>query len=194
MIIKTLEQGTPEWHEWRFGLVMASEVPAILGLSPYTNPWELFVDKLNKRIKPPNFIFNKGHEIEAKVRARYELDHSDCPPVCMENGIFGASLDGWNGKQAIEIKYVSKDHIDTIPPHHMAQLQAQMFVSETDSIVYLPCDGERSPIIEVKRDKPWWKANQLKLKHFQRDLLHELSTLQETIHTSGILPTQEINS
>jgi putative phage-type endonuclease len=194
MIIKTLEQGSQEWHEWRFGLIMASEVPAILGLSPYEYPWNTFENKLHKIIKPPSFIFQKGHEIEAKVRARYELDHSDCPPVCMESGIFGASLDGWNGKQAIEIKYVGKDHIDTIPPHHMAQLQAQMFVTDTDSIIYMPCDGERTVIKEVPRDKIWWKANQLKLKHFHRDLLHELSTLSQTVPTASVLPAQEIVS
>jgi hypothetical protein len=134
------------------------------------------------------FIFNKGHEIESKVRAHYELDHGDFPPTCFQKGIFGASLDGWNGTVGLEIKYVSDDAVDICPPRHMAQLMQQMYVTDTSEIIYIPCSDKREgEPRKVQFDKQWWTSNVKTLNKFWRDVTKaRLRLLQPSV---GPIPT-----
>lgn len=48
VIEKQSETGTPEWHEQRRKHLDASEVPAILGLSPYKSGYQVWLEKLGK--------------------------------------------------------------------------------------------------------------------------------------------------
>ena len=165
-----LVQGSDEWKAWRSTVLGASEVPAVLGLSPYQKPWNVWEAKVHGVVTENSFILQKGHEIESRVRANYELTHDDFPPVCFQRDFIGASLDGYNGKSALEIKYVGKDHIDTIPPHHMAQIQAQLWVTGVDRVIYLPCDGTRIGTKEVMFDKDLWKSWMPTLRRFWKDV------------------------
>jgi len=185
--ILKIKQKTPEWYKWRNTVIGASDSPAILGLpllvnpSQYQTPWDVWESKVYNIVKENKWIFQKGDEIESRVRARYELDHNDCPPVVMQEGIFGASLDGWNGDTVLEIKFVGRDHVDTCPPHHYAQLMHQLYVSKAKKLIYLPCDGERVGHMEFTFDKDWWKKNVTILKRFWRDVEKKrLSMLQQT--------------
>jgi len=166
-----LEQGSDAWKSWRNECFNASDAGVVLGLYDKRSPWDVWEEKVYGRTNENSFIFQKGHEIEAKVRAQYELTHENCPPVCFQKGIFGASLDGWNGRTGLEIKYCGKDWIDKIKPHHYAQVQTQLYVSDADKIIFLPCDGERTGEIIVEFNKEWWKENVKVLNRFWRDVL-----------------------
>jgi len=85
-----------EWLAWRRGLITASEMPIIMGVSPYLTPFELWEQKLGlKTHEQSNMAINKGKFWEPKVRAVYEFDTGmEFPPLNVEAYPFGASLDG----------------------------------------------------------------------------------------------------
>jgi putative phage-type endonuclease len=96
-----LTQGTEKWLRWRKGGVAASDVAAVLGVSPYMTPYKLW---LNKTGRVNDFVTNhaieRGKELEPAARAHFEFLHGlDMPDICAEliaNPIFKASLDGYN--------------------------------------------------------------------------------------------------
>jgi putative phage-type endonuclease len=45
MHVIDLSQRTPEWLAWRAAGVSASDVPTLLGVSPYKTPWRLWAEK-----------------------------------------------------------------------------------------------------------------------------------------------------
>lgn len=165
MKIIQLEQGTPEWHEWRLQGIGASEAPMILGISKYKSAYKLWQEKTGtiETKDDYNFIFEKGKSIEAKARAYFELmNDKDCPPACMEMDGFPfirASLDGYNAKEnfALEIKYVGKDAMgEEITPQHYAQVQHQMMICEAQDLTFIRSnDGKTFKADVIKMDEPF---------------------------------------
>ena len=45
MKIIPIEQQSPEWFEWRKTGITASDMPIIMGVSPYKTPWQLWAEK-----------------------------------------------------------------------------------------------------------------------------------------------------
>jgi putative phage-type endonuclease len=137
-----VDQNTPAWLDWRKNGIGASDAPAVLGVSPYTKPQNLWAIKVGMDVdKPVNkYIMDKGHDFETRIRAKYEFEsEGNWPSVCMQSVEFPylrASLDGWNGKNIIEIKMVGAKMFasDDIPPHHYAQFQHQMMVSDAEDM------------------------------------------------------------
>ncbi|MGH2612072.1 MAG: lambda-exonuclease family protein [Rhabdochlamydiaceae bacterium] len=133
-----LKQGSPEWLEWRRTGIGASEAPIILGISPYSKPKKLWMEKTGQ-LQPKassSWVMEQGHIFESKVRAYMEfMDTQKYSPVCVESLIrpfLKASLDGFDESRnfIIEIKMVGRKMLesDEIPPHHFAQFQHQMMV------------------------------------------------------------------
>ena len=118
-----IEQGTPEWLEWRKGFKTGSNAPKALGDSPYQSRHAYMTELLNGTSKPIHKktaeIFQKGHDSEAAARpiveqilsqtegrpitlapACCEMEESDWPkeiPQPMRESLEGkmaASLDG----------------------------------------------------------------------------------------------------
>ena len=52
-----LNQRSPEWLQWRSQGITASDIPIILGLSPYKTPWQLWAEKVG-RINAPDISNN----------------------------------------------------------------------------------------------------------------------------------------
>lgn len=136
------EQNTKAWFEWRAKGIGASDVPIIMGDSPYKTAYELWLEKTGqvKSDTEPNFVQQKGHEIEVIARNKYEIETGkEWRPILVErhdNEIFKASLDGFNkGLNACwECKYIGKDGFNEVkggkvPEKYKAQVQWQMFVS-----------------------------------------------------------------
>jgi putative phage-type endonuclease len=144
--IVDLEQGTPEWLEWRRGGITASDAPVIMGLDPYgKKPWDLWMEKRGlSEGKPKNqFILDKGHDFEKRVRAKYELMQDKIiPGTCIEMDdcpVLRASLDGLDKETGslVEIKMVGKLMLESpeIPPHHYCQFMAQMMIAEAPDLL-----------------------------------------------------------
>src|SRR6185369_888331 len=96
-----LQQGTELWHRWRLDGVGASELAMVLNESPYGNRKDLLNEKITgiSAKKIPEFLERKGKEIEAKVRAKYELtSDGEFQAICAEqdaNGFIRCSFDGY---------------------------------------------------------------------------------------------------
>lgn len=148
MIIHDLEQGSEAWKEWRKEGITASDIPIIMGLSPYMNIDQLFLQKIGEM--PPqeeNFAMRKGKEVEVIIRDRvFETTGLRYHPITVshkDHPWAKASLDGYLNlpfKQIgtelpnvqMEAKYNNKDTHELarqkkLRPDHMAQLQWQLF-------------------------------------------------------------------
>lgn len=135
----TLEQGSVEWLEARRRRRMASETPAVMGLSPYQKESAVRAAKRGAR----NFVnaaMRKGARAEPVARAAYASRYCSMRPAVFVSGDYGASLDGINdaGDLILEIKvpYQGRDsdrwkmaHAGRVPAHDYAQIQHQLMVT-----------------------------------------------------------------
>lgn len=148
--ILRLEQRSQAWFDWRNGLdlpdraprVMASEMPIIMGVSPFNTIHKLWLEKTGQ-IAPQmsNFIMEHGVKYEDAARLQYQQEYSEhVIPTCVEHEDhpeFGASLDGLNilGDVLTEVKCPLSERIHKIavagavPNYYMPQVQWQLFVS-----------------------------------------------------------------
>lgn len=184
------EQGTPAWLEWREQGIGASESAALFGKSPYFTKRELWLTK--KKIIPAwfidqgnDYIFDKGHEFEEKMRAEYfAMTGQQFKPVCIQHPEYPfiiASLDGLFGDTSFEAKLVStevKNRIaqqgtDGIPEEHFIQMQNQFLASDGDlkKCVYFAHDltGE-AVVVEVFPDVPFMQILKNELIDFDNSL------------------------
>lgn len=103
-----LEQGSPEWLEWRKGGIGSSDIATIMGSNPYATPYALWEEKCGvaKNFEGNQFTeFGNKWEPVAVEKAAFDL-YCDFKPVCVEDeiSIFKASLDGYDKKQKIVLE------------------------------------------------------------------------------------------
>ncbi len=175
-----LIQGSEAWKEWRRSRIGAADAGAILGVSPWTTPYQLWSEKIGiAEPKQLNLAMSRGHELEEPARHEFmRMTHIAVTPQVVEHPTMPwmvASLDGLSldGKNALEIKCPGKvDHESAlcglVPNKYMPQLQHQLEVTGLDSIYYFSFDGEEGVIIEVKRNQKYIDDLLEKEKEFYR--------------------------
>ncbi len=191
MEILNTQQNTDKWLEERKKVIGGSDVPIILGISPYKTRYRLWQEKLDL-VEPEekSFIHAKGHLLEDKARTIYELlNDIDIPPkvVRKDDPKFPwaqVSLDGLSleTRNAVEIKYVGESAFDevllrgVIPDHHHAQLQYQMFVTGFNSIDYVAYSEKRNNIAvkKVEADKEFIAKMVASCEEFWWELKNEI--------------------
>lgn len=140
-----IKQNTPEWLEQRKTIIGASEVSAIMGVSPYSTAYQIWQYKKSKNTeqedKEDSFICNEGHRLEDVARSKLELQlFIDLPPIVVrhkELKYCQASLDGCNleEKVQVEIKYMGEEAWKKVkeenycPEHYMLQVQYQLIAT-----------------------------------------------------------------
>lgn len=79
VLLGHFEPNSPEWHELRRAGIGASEIAAVVGLSPFESPFSLWHRKKGNLSgpDPANPLFYWGHALEPLVAARYEADHPE---------------------------------------------------------------------------------------------------------------------
>ena len=105
--IVQLVQGSPQWHEHRRRYRNASETAAVLGVSPWTTPYQLWLQRLGRAEVKINPAMVRGTELEPAAREAYErLTGNVMEPLVMVDGEYSASLDGitLDGGLILEIK------------------------------------------------------------------------------------------
>jgi len=134
MIIQKYLQGTDEWLEWRKTGIGASDMAAVMGVSPFKTPYQLWEEMLNIRMpegeSPP---MKHGKREEAVARSRLEdLLDTQLFPVCGTSDKYPwmlASFDGvsMNGKIGAEIKNPFRFKIeDDVPKTHVAAMAGEI--------------------------------------------------------------------
>ncbi len=167
------------WHEWRSKGIGASDAPIIMGVSPWKTRYQLWQEKTGrvKADKIGNWATQRGHDLEPKARAQYELETgNNCPPKLVEYAeapFIRASLDGYDEKKNIvlEIKCPgAADHqkamAGNVPDKYWPQLQHQLMITGANVAHYYSFDGEKGVLIEVLPDMKYCATLYSELRKF----------------------------
>lgn len=162
--ILTCRQGTDEWQRERAGRIGGSDANVIGLVSPYMTPFELYQVKLGLRPRPEGFILNRGHELEPKIRRRFEAATGLLvDPVVMvaANDWQITSLDGrtLDGDLVAEFKMLDLESYEQaeagiLPAKYVPQTLHNVGVAEAEQLL-LGCYHEatdRFCIVEVAPD------------------------------------------
>lgn len=99
-----LEQGSPEWLEWRESLRTASETPTVMNVNPYQSQNALRKQKADKKPTFVNEAMLRGSNMEPIARAAVGEELGiHLEPRCYEMGLFGASLDAFGELGGVDI-------------------------------------------------------------------------------------------
>lgn len=161
-----MEQNTPEWFEHRKKGIGSSDVPVIMGVSPYRTPLQLWEEKTGVRETTfeGNYATERGHNLEGVARQIYSVQTGNNPePVSLVHPKFPyirASLDGLDKPTNIvlEIKAPGKaDHAlakeGKVPEKYFWQVQHQLLVADSHLAHYWSFDGVEGVLVEVHRDE-----------------------------------------
>jgi len=171
-----------DWLKWRLDRICASDVPILYGVSKYKKYHELLDEKVRQVVvdTPPNFVQQKGVELEVKLRAYFSLH-------CLtEMGIddpfeaelvehpkkkyMGASLDGFSKDKKIimEAKYVGKKVLQAgvVPVAYLFQIYHQLYVSGAEQAYCVMGDGTNVKVIPVLPDDSFIDLHKRKCKEF----------------------------
>ena len=193
-----LIQGTPEWHEHRAKYRNASETAAVMGVSPWQTPYELWLVKTGHKETVETEAMRHGTTTEPAARAAFELE--SClimQPLVMVDGDYSASLDGVTllGDTIVEIKcpyrgqtselwQMVKD--DVVPHHYMLQVQHQLMVSGAKTAYLWVYDGQQGVGVSIEPNletfaqiKSAWNTFQLYLDHDSPPPLTEQDTVRQ---------------
>ncbi len=154
-----------EWLEWRQEGIGASDIAAIVGLSPWGSPWTVWADKV--RLLPPQSpteVMEAGHWLELAIAPWFE-DRTGLPCTGVQTALMEPDLpwmrctvDGFVGDPAapdglLEIKTERfGKRWDVIPVHHQAQAQWQMAVTGLEQVWFAVLHGRRLEVYELARD------------------------------------------
>lgn len=174
-IIKDLEQGTPEWHALRAGIVTMSEIQTLLvdgkgvagfGAGAITYMNTLIGERITGESADAfegNRHTERGHELEPKARELY-LAQTDlqCEQVAIilnhGCGYSPDSLVGSDGLNEIKTK-LPKIQVEVIlggevPKEHVAQCQGGLWLSDREWIDFISyCPGMPLFIKRMNRDE-----------------------------------------
>lgn len=173
-------QSREDWLRWRKNGLGGSDMPIVLGLSPWSTPLKLYEEKLNPEVNEiSNYQSYLGNEAEPKIRALLELvkGKSFSPALCQmaDFKYMLSSLDGRSEdkKEIIELKLSGKEDWETtksgkVPDKYFPQCQHNMLVSGADTCIFASYlfsayeKNRRGPMsieflaqIEVKADKEY---------------------------------------
>lgn len=117
-VIPKQKHGSKDWllARWKdeqgrcvFG---ASDVPALMGVSPYKSRAALFADKTNEPIEQPsNAVFDRGNDLEPALIARASKQLGTniiTPEVIYRDGRLSISLDGVDNEQSPSVVVEAK--------------------------------------------------------------------------------------
>jgi putative phage-type endonuclease len=138
--VLTAESNTPEWLRARKGLLGASEVACILGLSKYSTPLGIYLDKMNPNIVDDMTEWQEwGHRLETAIATwvadKQKLTVLPSPGLLQSNDYpwLGATPDRITDRgEPVELKtsdrFMADIWADGIPDNYLIQVMVQMIV------------------------------------------------------------------
>ncbi|MEQ9465588.1 MAG: YqaJ viral recombinase family protein [Haliea sp.] len=139
-----LEQGSADWLAHRQLYRNASETPAVMGVSPWMTPYQLWELRTGRRQQEVTYPMERGMRLEPAARAAYEeMTGHVVQPITLVDGDYSASLDGltFDGSLLVEIKCPVRGGRSTlweqtsqgeVPEHYRLQVQHQLMVSRAE--------------------------------------------------------------
>lgn len=166
--IVKLVQGSPEWHAHRAAYRNASETPAVLGVSPWVTPYQLWLQRSGRAQPEVNQAMLRGTQLEPLAREAYEkLTGHVMQPLVLVKGDYSASLDGitLDGGLILEIKCPVKGRgsdlwkaasVGIVPEHYRWQIETQLMVAGAERAHLFVFDGQEGILVEQRPSKPDW--------------------------------------
>lgn len=156
-----------EWLEWRSQGIGASDAPAIMGVSPWKTPYQLWQEKIFGSTQNETSAMRRGKDLETEALECFG-NTIDAPLIyqeCVTHATFPwmrATLDGINYEKRIlvEAKCPGKeDHLTAvgkhIPEKYYPQLQHQLAITGYDYMYYFSYDGNHGAMVRVERDEEY---------------------------------------
>ena len=165
-----LVQGSPEWLAHRLKYRNASETPAVLGVSPWTTPYQLWLERTGRAHVQVNAAMKRGSELEPAARAAYEkLTGFVMEPLVLVEGDYSASLDGITlaGDLVLEIKCPMRGRSSALwqaaearelPENYFWQVQHQLMVAGAALAHVFVFDGTEGALLEQKPQPERWET------------------------------------
>ena len=201
-----LEQGTPEWIEWRHKGIGASDAPIIMGENPWKRPEELLREKRGPaRDSNKNEAMSRGIMLEPQARSCYiARTGNDVKPACLQSNQYPwlrASVDGISssGNVIVEIKcgesvYRHTSQYGCVPDYYYGQLQHILAVSGLASLdfwCYLP--GCPELLTPVPRNEEYIKRLVAAERSFWNNVQRRTGLLGWLFGIRGKTPEQSID-
>jgi putative phage-type endonuclease len=180
--ILKLVQGTPAWHAHRAQFRNASESAAVMGLSPWQTPYQLWQVRTGRMEVPVTAPMRHGTEMEPIARAAYEEQTGlIMQPLVLTDGDYSASLDGitLEGDLLLEVKCPYKGQssslwqavsVGEVPEHYRIQVQHQLMVAGARLAHLWVFDGVEGILVEIERDEAALEAIRAAWDVFQKYL------------------------
>lgn len=175
-IYEDLQQGSPNWLEFRRLHVGASDSATVMGLNPWHTKLQLWQEKCLGWTKEVNNAMRRGTQMEEQARKAYEFQSGVLvSPMVAEDDVYSfisASFDGisLDCEKVVEIKCGKASHKlaqhGEIPSYYYAQCQQQMYVAGVQLMDYWSFDGTEGILIPVVRDNQFIKTLLEKLIEF----------------------------
>jgi len=168
MNIVRMAQGSAEWHEHRRKYRNASETPAVLAVSPWQTPYQLWQLKLGLVEQEVTPAMRHGSKMEPAARVAYEKQTGRVmQPLVVVEGEYSASLDGMTlaGDRIVEIKCPVKGRESTLwqavvagalPEHYRWQVQHQLLVTAAAVADVFVFDGAAGVLLEIAPAPETW--------------------------------------
>lgn len=168
--IVPFQQGTEEWAQHRARSLNASELAAVMGLSPYLSRADLIKQKATGIVPEVDAAtqrrFDKGHEVEAAARPLAEEvigEELYCSVFAAEvDGLLlSASLDGhtllnetnWEHKQA-NAELIASLRAGVIPDQFHPQMEQGMLLDGAARCLFTASNGTPESAVHV-----WYESN-----------------------------------
>ena len=158
-----LVQGSTEWLDYRLKMRNASETAAMLGVSPWMSPYQLWLLKTGRTATKTTAAMQHGTDMEPAARAAYEAQTGNVmQPLVLQDGAYSASLDGMDldGGLIVEIKCPYKGQssvlwneamVGEVPAHYELQVQHQLMVSGAALAHLWVFDGTQGLLLPIER-------------------------------------------
>ncbi len=182
-LIDHIEQGTSEWHDWRRGVIGASDAATIMGENPWTSPRYLLEEKLGlHKVFGGNVATREGHRLEdvARQALTKKFKIKLWPAIIQDarDPFLAASLDAIDAtnNHIFEIKCGAKAYeltgsTGTVPSYYIGQLQHMLMVTQLESLTFAVYrQDQRLIAFDVERDEIYIRRLRKKEKQFIKDL------------------------
>lgn len=198
-LVDDIQQGTAQWHEWRRGVIGASEASIIMGENRWKGRQQLIDEKLGL-VKPfaGNEITREGQLFEPHARKALESKFKEKlnPTIVQDSSepFLAASLDGINStkNKIYEIKcgartYETFERRRKVPHYYVAQLQHMLMVTQMESLTFAAYrPGAPLLTTQVFREESYIRELRRKEKDFAKDLESRGHKIQNEFRGSEI--------
>lgn len=181
------------WLAWRRQGIGASDVAAIIGISPWSTPFNVWADKMGALEDEQSEAMAWGLRLENLILDAYEEEH-EVDVVNRQARVsrggdgerwMRATIDGDAGDRLVEAKADSSFGWDDVPLHYQAQAQWQMLVTGHTRVDFAVLhQGRRFAVYTVEADPEAQEAIFKACERFWFD--HVVAQVAPPVHADDV--------